>query len=339
MNSSNQNAFEEERPQISAPPENPLCNARRRFSMTLLSYLFILLASSALASLIYLVLQAHFPSLLKHPLFEVALSSLPTYCLVMPLSLLFFRKIPATPPKKRPVTLVSFLGFFAIAWLLTFVGSIIGDSVSSLFELILGIEPTNLLEELADDLPVWAEILFLVILAPIFEEIFYRKLVYDRIRAFGELPAILLCGILFGLIHGNFYQFFYTASVGILFCYIYAKTGRILYTILLHIFLNFSGTVMIEWFNHLFADESSPLYTAGMIALLGLGLCLVASLALAIVVWVRERKPILFGPAEEQLENKQWAEALFTSPVTWIFLLVTILPFFSDLFVIFLQSL
>ena len=339
MNSSNEPIFETENEQIALPPENPVSRAKRRFSQTLLALLFIVLASSALSSFGYLILQARAPQLLESDLILLLLSSLSSYLVAMPLSLLFFRKIPATKPEKRRIALPSFLGFFCIAILLTFLGNIAGILVNSFLEAFLGSAPVNALEEISDDLPLWAEILFLVILAPIFEEIFYRKLIYDRIRVFGELPAILLCGILFGLIHGNFYQFFYAAAVGILFCYVYAKTGNLLYTIGLHALFNFSGTVLTEWLDRLLADEASPLFTAGMVALCGLGLLWVLSLVLAVLYWIRERKKILFDDAEEQLNGDRWAEAFFTSPVTWIFLLVSLLPFFSDFFTVFIQSL
>jgi len=46
------------------------------------------------------------------------------------------------------------------------------------------------------------------------------------------------------LIHGNFDQFFYAFGVGLIFAYIYIKTGKIKYTIALHMLVNFFGSVV-----------------------------------------------------------------------------------------------
>ena len=323
--------LEHEPEQIPAPPIDPIKTARRQFSLTLLSLLFILLVSEVVTLLIYRFFQAAFPSVTELPGALLFFSSLPSYVIAMPLSLLLFKRIPKALPEKHSLSLPSFVGLFCVTMLLTFAGSIAGSIINTILSFFSGEAPTNALQDLADNSPVWCQILFFVILAPIFEEIFYRKLIFDRVRTYGELPAILLCGILFGLIHGNFYQFFYAAAVGILFCYVYARTGKILYTIGLHMLLNFSGTILIEWFERLFSSESEPLFFAGVILLAVLALCFLAALGYAIYCWVKERKKITFEVRENQLEARQWTSAFFGSPVTWICLILLILPFFSDL--------
>ena len=61
---------------------------------------------------------------------------------------------------------------------------------------------------------------------------------------FGEKPAVILSGLAFGLIHGNLTQFFYAFGLGIAFGYIFVKTGKVKYPIILHMIINFLGSVV-----------------------------------------------------------------------------------------------
>ena len=317
--------------QILPPPIDPVVAARRQFTLTLFALLFILLASEIIVSIVYYFLRFRFPSVTELPGAMIFISSLPIYLIAMPLSLLFFRKIPKSLPEKHTLSFPSFVGLFCVTLVLTIAGSIAGNVVNTLLTFLTGQEPGNALQTLADDSPLWSQFLFIVILAPIFEEIFYRKLIFDRVRAYGELPAILLCGLLFGLIHGNFYQFFYAAEVGVLFCYIYARTGRIIYTIGLHMLLNFAGTILIEYYNRLITLDPGVVYYAGISLFLLLGICFLLAFAYAIYRWIKERKKIFFEVQEKQLEPNQWINALLGSAATWIFLGVVALLFLSTL--------
>jgi len=91
--------------------------------------------------------------------------------------------------------------------------------------------------------PFW-RILTVGILAPIFEELIFRKLLIDRVIKYGEFCAIMMSGIMFGLFHGNFAQFFFATGLGMLFAFVYARTGKIWYTILLHMVVNMTTSVI-----------------------------------------------------------------------------------------------
>ena len=72
----------------------------------------------------------------------------------------------------------------------------------------------------------------------------FRKLIIDRLSRYGELIAIMSSSIAFGLFHGNFYQFFYAVMLGLILGYIYAKTRDIKYSIVMHMLINFIGSVV-----------------------------------------------------------------------------------------------
>ena len=68
----------------------------------------------------------------------------------------------------------------------------------------------------------------------------------DRIVKYGEKLAVITSGVMFGLFHGNFEQFFYACFLGMFFAYIYIRTGKIIYTMILHFCVNFSSAAIIQ---------------------------------------------------------------------------------------------
>ncbi len=94
---------------------------------------------------------------------------------------------------------------------------------------------------------LWAKVLSAVLLAPVTEELFFRKLMLDRLSGFHPTTAILYTALLFGLTHGNFSQFISAFLGGVLLGIIYFRTQNILYPILLHASVNtiavFSGLI------------------------------------------------------------------------------------------------
>lgn len=85
----------------------------------------------------------------------------------------------------------------------------------------------------------------LVVIAPVFEEFIFRGLIMDELKQYGNGFAIFTTGILFGLYHGNFQQFFYTAVIGIALGYIANVTGSIFPTMIIHAMVNAIGGIMI----------------------------------------------------------------------------------------------
>lgn len=75
---------------------------------------------------------------------------------------------------------------------------------------------------------------FICIIAPIAEEIMFRNLLLKPLRAYGDLTAVLVSGIVFGLYHGNFDQFAYAALLGVFFSLIAVKYNSILPVTILH---------------------------------------------------------------------------------------------------------
>ena len=85
---------------------------------------------------------------------------------------------------------------------------------------------------------IFIEILIVGIIVPIVEELIFRKMLINRLSKFGYAPAVLLSALAFAIFHGNFQQFFYALLLGIMFGYVYAYSGKIRYSVLLHMGYN-----------------------------------------------------------------------------------------------------
>ena len=171
---------------------------------------------------------------------------IPTYCIAFPLLCLLVCKMPKVQIEKKKMGFWKIVLTVIIGSGICGVGMVIGTVVGELITLPFGVSASdnNSLGNLMimSD-PFW-RILTVGILAPIFEELIFRKLLIDRVIKYGEFCAIMMSGIMFGLFHGNFAQFFFATGLGMLFAFVYARTGKIWYTILLHMVVNMTTSVV-----------------------------------------------------------------------------------------------
>lgn len=137
-----------------------------------------------------------------------------------------------------------FILAFMMSYALLMGGNIIGLAVTAVIGFVKGEPVANNLNELVSGGNLWILAVYVVILAPICEEILFRKLLCDRVVKYGQGMAVAISGITFGLAHGNFNQFFYAFFIGCFFAFIYMKTGNVKYTIGLHMIVNFIGSVV-----------------------------------------------------------------------------------------------
>ena len=218
---------------------------RRHCSRIALACFVFLMAAIVAQFVVALVLGFVAPDLLLKSWFLTGMSSVCLYVLGFPLFLLVLPKAPAELPEKEKLggvgeffaCLLMAMGIlypfnFLSSWLTQVLGGLLGAGGSSLLDTYLG------------NMDLWAVALFAVILSPVMEELIFRKLIMDRLRTIDRSAAILFSALVFGLFHGNLGQFFYAFGVGLLFGAIYARTGRLRYTILLHILVNAIGSLV-----------------------------------------------------------------------------------------------
>ncbi|HEX9027213.1 MAG TPA: CPBP family intramembrane glutamic endopeptidase [Clostridium sp.] len=102
----------------------------------------------------------------------------------------------------------------------------------------IGLSATSALKDLdVLNQPAISMFIYTCMIAPIFEEFIYRGAILRGLEKYGRWFAILVSAILFGMMHGNFYQIFMAIGVGIILGYL-ATEYSIKLTIILHIINN-----------------------------------------------------------------------------------------------------
>ncbi len=81
-------------------------------------------------------------------------------------------------------------------------------------------------------------LLYTLIVPVICEELIYRRLLLGRLLFLGESFAILISAVFFALMHAQFSMFLHTFVAGIVFGYVYVRTGKFRYPVLLHMVNN-----------------------------------------------------------------------------------------------------
>ena len=318
-------------------PPREIAIERLQIAAPALAMASVILLTSILRAVLHSVFLTFLPTITDTGWYRQIIAMAPMYAFAMPVSLLLFSLSRSEPPRKQEMRPIVWLGLLALCFLLTYAGNFLGVAVNALLSKITGEPVVNELEQMTMSTPLWSNLLFIGILAPIMEEIFYRKLVIDRLRRYGELPAILLSGIGFGLLHGNFSQFFYAMAIGIVFGYIYLRTGRIAYTIGMHLAINLIGGVYSTEVYKLFdvgllitdppaAMAQSPMGTVLYLLYMAfLVLVCVAGVVAAILLGMHwYRKPIR---AEHPLTRKEWVRVLVLNPGVWMFFIVAAMLF------------
>ena len=174
--------------------------------------------------------------------FLIVFSEVSMYAFGFPACLAIMKNRPAPAIAPGPkLSAGEFISFFCMTITVTYAFNIFGNILMQIVSNLLGTTIDNPLDSLLDGTSLWLQLFTILIIAPFMEEFIFRKCVVTSLAKYSHRAAIVVSGLSFGLVHGNFYQFFYAAAIGMLFAYIYLRTGRLRYTIALHFLVNFFG--------------------------------------------------------------------------------------------------
>ena len=258
---------------------------------------------------------------------RMLMSSLPMYLVAFPAVAGLLQLVPKCgAPQKEQWGFWKFASFFVIAVGIGLAGNILGRLVG----LLQPSGPDSAeLDQLIRNSSLWVNLLTTVIMAPVVEELFFRKLVMDRLLGYGQKTAIIISGIMFGMAHGNFSQFFYAFGIGILWAYVYAKTGKVRYTIGFHMLFNLLGGVitvelskgaqglaegpwMIRQIESILGVDMGWLVTAfSSIMILAYLFFMLACLIAAITLIIMYRRQITFQPGQWPLRKGRAFQTAF----------------------------
>lgn len=283
---------------------------------------FVILAAATLLQLLAAGLINYFePAWVSETWALWVLTFAPLYCVAIPLGLLVMRSVPKYPVDRGPFGTGSFLTLIPVCFFLMYAGNLIGVAITSILGELKGGEVVNPLESYAlGGGSLVVKILFMVVLAPLIEELIFRRALIDRMRIYGEKNAVLVSALIFGLFHGNLSQFFYAFALGLVFGYVYVKTGRLRYSAALHMLINCMGSVVAPALlesadiDRLYELDSSTLIsnpellgeliTPGLLLFALYSLLLVAFSILGLVLLCVNAKRLSFAPAERELPRE-----------------------------------
>ena len=173
-----------------------------------------------------------------------AAGMVPLYVIGYPIALLLMRKKDGPVIEKHSMKPWQILLAFMSSYGLMIVGNLTGLVVTTGIGLIKGAPVQNVLLNAVTTGNIWISAIYIVLLAPFFEELLFRKLICDRTIKYGQGTAVIVSGLIFGLFHLNFNQFFYAFLLGCFFAYIYVRTGNVKYCIAIHMMVNFVGSLL-----------------------------------------------------------------------------------------------
>ena len=239
-----------------SPAENPW-ETRKFFSMVGLAYATLTLARHLATLLCQYLLLFLAPSTLSTWWLPWVLSILPLYTVGIGLMWLILRRVPVSPHNTdHALSLTASVdkpkfhaGHWGVLLIIAFgcmtAGGLVGNTVMNALSSVMDYDYANALGEALVDTPTWASLIAVCVCAPLGEELLFRKLLIDRTRRYGDLPSILLSGLLFGLFHGNLFQFFYAAAVGMILAYVYTRTGGYWWCVAMHTVINLMSTIVL----------------------------------------------------------------------------------------------
>lgn len=198
---------------------------------------------------------------LVYPLME-AMDTTASYAIQSLMSLVFLYLIPMgfavfimKEPKKetrrriysKPVYFGNALGMFPAFYGVGIFVNVVTLVVSFLLSKADLNKSFNTVNELrADNIYCALILLFqLVVIAPLFEEFWFRGIVMESLRPYGNGFAIFVSALLFGMTHANFQQFFYATALGICFGYVAISTKSIITSTVMHAMLNSVGGLLL----------------------------------------------------------------------------------------------
>lgn len=306
---------------------------RRFFSKIGFNYFALGIIVLVLNLFIGLLINIINPNLLSNQTMMTFFSAIWTYLLPLPIFIYIMRKTEAKTLEKHKMTVKTFVICISITMFLMWIGNIMGVIITSGIGSLIQHEVANPIHDVINNSGLIANLIIITTIAPIFEELIFRKLLIDRTIKYGGTISVLLSGLLFAFFHGNLNQFFYAFLLGGFFAIIYIKTGQIKYTIGLHMIINFIGSVVSLFVSQPLMDLAngsviSPTSTFGVILyiLITLGLTV-----MGLIYSIKYFDKSQFDGSEKEIILKNPVSTILLNPGIICFILLMSYTIFTSI--------
>lgn len=218
--------------------------------------LLIFLAVTTIGSILLqiLIVKTGYGSIWHNPKFTYSLTYIAVYLILIPLLLLIFSK---TAGKRENLTYKTTFrkSERSLGWCFKWVTITIGVSqmLGTISNFIISIFVhsyqnsgiDSLITSKNDILGMIMYFIPTVLLAPFFEELFFRASLFRNTEAMGQWFAVIVTGLSFGLWHTNNSQFVMATCCGIFLCIIYIKTKSIWVCMITHFINNLLSFLIV----------------------------------------------------------------------------------------------
>lgn len=208
----------------------------------------VFLIAVLLAQVIVLILfSKYLPGSTEEPWYPFLLAAIPNYLFGMPVFFWLTRKIPDSPKKRgERYTLLTVLRYAVIGVAISYVFAILGDLLNAPMVDRFGVDE-NMMEDLIRGSDQMSTLLFIVILAPVMEELLFRRRFLTKAIQFGKGNAVVAGGLAFGVFHLNIPQFVYATALGIFWGMVFVRHRSYGLVVVLHMITNAIGSVLMPW--------------------------------------------------------------------------------------------
>ena len=296
-----------------------MINSKKTFSRIGLALISAYAVIIALSEFVFrpLLLKTDLEKLVESigPSLTLLLTDLPNVIFLL-VFWLVIRKIPKSEWHRGSMSFMSMFQIFVMMYAVSTVFNLIGTLISKAAP-AGGTEALNMINTMVSSgLPTG--MMMTVLIAPVLEELAFRKFMLDRIRNYGEKTAIVFSALCFGLYHGNLTQFLYAFTVGLFLGYVYCRTGKVLYTIIMHALLNLlSSSIML--FSPLLGNRTIGMVILAALALMVAGLFLMGFVQL---IYHLRKKDLRFDNSMlTAIPNGEIVKTVYLNPCVMMFIL------------------
>ena len=262
----------------------------------------LIIISQVGGSIVSVIGNVFFPRFAQTSIFTFLAGLLPIYILGFPVFAIIIKKIPKRINiEKSKLNVRQIIKLIIISFGALYAFNILTGIINFGIAILKGSEVINPLTSIVENANIFQLTFFVAILAPIMEEIMFRGMIISRLRQFGDGVCIFVSAFSFALFHGNLSQFFYAFALGCIFAYTVLKCGTIKYSILLHMIINFVGSVV-----------SLQIALSGSVILLALfTLFVIAMLLGSIMLIILEKHKVVLNQGKIYLTKREKFSLIF----------------------------
>ena len=304
--------------------------------------LLIFLALTVIGSILLktLIVKSKYGSIWQNPKFTYALTYIAVYLILIPLLLLIFSK---TAGKRENLTYKSTFrkSERSFGWCFKWVAITIGVSqlLGIISNLIIGVfvqdsQSSGIDSLITSENDILGMVMYFIptaLMAPFFEELFFRASLFRNTEAMGQWFAVIVTGLSFGLWHTNNSQFVMATFCGMFLCIIYIKTKSIWVCMVTHLINNLLSFLIVlskifigdilnsqdsEFVIHAMFTKHTAISIIYCLAILITLIFIVAGPILLIVQLIRKRKNLSLDKGRFQIGTLRKTAVYFSAPLT-----------------------